>query len=96
MLRTAALTLSLSASLVSCQYLPKGPTAKVKNGTLLGVHSDVYNQDFFLGVPYAQPPVGSLRYRAPVGLNQSWFDAKPATANSAEVYNQNDHIQWLS
>lgn len=85
MLRTAALTLSLSAGLASCQYPPTGPTARVKNGTLLGVHSDAYDQDFFLGIPYAQPPVGSLRYRAPASLNSSWYDAKPATQNSAEV-----------
>jgi hypothetical protein len=85
MLRTAALTLSLSAGLVSCQYPSTGPTARVKNGTLLGLHSDAYDQDFFLGIPYAQPPVGNLRYRAPASLNQSWYDAKPATQNSAEV-----------
>jgi hypothetical protein len=85
MLRTAALTLSLSAGLASCQYPATGPTARVKNGTLLGVHSDAYDQDFFLGIPYAQPPVASLRYRAPASLNQSWHDAKPATQNSAEV-----------
>jgi hypothetical protein len=93
MMRAVALTLSVSASLARCQYPPTGPTARVKNGTLLGVHSDIYNQDFFLGIPYAQPPVGNLRYRAPASLNQSWFDARPATANSAEVYNGiNIHI----
>lgn len=86
MLRTAALTISLSASLASCYpYHSAAPTAHVKNGSYVGVHSDIYNQDFFLGVPFAQPPVGDLRYRAPASLNQSWTDVKPATANSAEV-----------
>lgn len=30
------------------------PTVTIKNGTIVGVHDTVYNQDYFLGVPYAQ------------------------------------------
>jgi hypothetical protein len=86
MLRIAALTLSLSASLVSCHpTTPAGPTVHTKNGTYMGLHSAEYNQDYFLGIKYAQPPVGNLRYRTPASLNQSWSDVKPATAYSAEV-----------
>jgi hypothetical protein len=86
MLRIVALTLSLSTSLVSCHpTAPAGPTVQVKNGTYVGLHSSEYNQDYFLGIKYAQPPVGDLRYRNPVALNQSWSDTKPATAYSAEV-----------
>jgi carboxylesterase type B len=85
MLRIAALTLSLSASLASCEYPVAAPTAHVKNGSYVGVHSTEYNQDYFLGVPFAQPPVGALRYRTPASLNQSWTDARPATAYSTEV-----------
>ncbi|KAL3455984.1 Alpha/Beta hydrolase protein [Aspergillus heterothallicus] len=44
----------------------------VKNGTLIGAYSSEYNQDFVLGIPYAQPPVGNLRYRHPQALNESW------------------------
>ena len=91
MLRTAAL-LSLSATLASCQYAAAAPTVQVKNGSYVGVHSTEYDQDFFLGVPFAQPPVGNLRYRNPVGLNQSWTDVKPATAYSTEV--RTDRLKW--
>jgi hypothetical protein len=95
MLRTAALTLSLSAGLATSHPYPAaGPTAHVKNGSYVGVHSDAYNQDFFLGVPFAQPPVGNLRYRAPASLNQSWTDVKPATVNSAEVSILSYHYSW--
>lgn len=30
------------------------PTVSVKNGTYSGVYSPQYDQDFFLGMPYAQ------------------------------------------
>lgn len=30
------------------------PTVTVLNGTYAGVYNDNYNQDFFLGIPYAQ------------------------------------------
>lgn len=85
MLRLAALALTLHASLASCNYHTEAPTVKVKNGTYLGHHSVEYNQDFFLGVPYAQPPVGGLRFRDPVSLNRSWTDARPATNYSGEA-----------
>ncbi|KAF3939760.1 Acetylcholinesterase [Dactylella cylindrospora] len=42
-----------------------GPTVKISNGTVKGIYSEPYQQDFFLGVPYAKPPVGSLRFRPP-------------------------------
>ncbi|KZM24684.1 uncharacterized protein EKO05_0007075 [Ascochyta rabiei] len=40
-------------------------SVKLKTGTLEGVFSEAYDQDFFLGVPYAKPPVGDLRFRRP-------------------------------
>ena len=63
--------LSLTA-IVSSTPTSKVPTARVKNGTLEGVHSSAYEQDFFLGVPYAQPPVNDLRFRQARSLNTSW------------------------
>ena len=38
------------------------PTVTVKNGSYAGVHNTYYNQDYFLGIPYAQvgPPHISL------------------------------------
>lgn len=60
------------------------PTAAVKNGTLVGEYNSFYDQEFFLGIPYAQPPVGDLRYRVPVPLNSSWDGTKTATEYSPE------------
>lgn len=56
-----------------------GPTAAVKNGSVIGVHSKEYQQDFFLGIPYAQPPVGELRFKNPQSLNTTY--AEPLCAD---------------
>ncbi|KAL3423106.1 carboxylesterase [Phlyctema vagabunda] len=54
------------------------PTVTLKNGTYTGRHNSYYNQDYFLGVPFALPPVNDLRFRAPQSLNTTWSSAKPA------------------
>ncbi|MCJ1474853.1 hypothetical protein MMC13_003513 [Lambiella insularis] len=55
------------------------PVATVLNGSYYGVHSASYNQDFFLGIPFAQPPVGDLRLRLPASLNTTWKQPRNAT-----------------
>jgi len=60
------------------------PTVQVKNGTYRGVRSEQYNQDFFLGIPYAQPPVGNLRFRQAQSLNASWDGVRDAVEYSKE------------
>ncbi|KAH9210120.1 triacylglycerol lipase [Leptodontidium sp. 2 PMI_412] len=63
------------------------PTATVKNGTFNGVYNAEYAQDFFLGIPYAQPPVGDLRFRNPAPLNTTWDGSTDATEFSSACYN---------
>ncbi|CAK7233418.1 hypothetical protein SCUCBS95973_008587 [Sporothrix curviconia] len=53
------------------------PTAAVRNGSYMGVSSPGYNQDFFLGIPYAQKPT---RFRHAESLNSTWDGAHEATA----------------
>ncbi|KIW10074.1 hypothetical protein PV08_11034 [Exophiala spinifera] len=83
-------TLSLPLGLVavptfSGRYgLGAAPLAHLQNGTYSGVHSPEYNQDFFLGLPFAQPPVGELRFRNPRPLDTSWSGVQQATEYSAE------------
>ncbi|RSL44922.1 hypothetical protein CEP54_014488 [Fusarium duplospermum] len=45
------------------------PTVSVKNGTYSGVYSPQYDQDFFLGMPYAQPPE---RFTLAKELDTTW------------------------
>ncbi|RKK36027.1 hypothetical protein BFJ66_g13698 [Fusarium oxysporum f. sp. cepae] len=58
------------------------PFATVKNGTYRGIHSNEYNQDFFLGIPFAEPPVGDLRFRNPRSYDKSWKGTRDANKYS--------------
>jgi carboxylesterase type B len=61
------------------------PLVNTMNGSYIGIHSPEYHQDFFLGVPYAQPPVNQLRFRIPQSLNSTWTGTRSAQEYSAEV-----------
>jgi carboxylesterase type B len=89
-LKAASLSLFASAA-VAVPYGTYGksagnetaPTVTIKNGTIEGVHSTQYNQDYFLGIPFAQPPVGTLRFRTPQSVNTSWTETRSAKEHSA-------------
>lgn len=75
---------SATAASLPTSYYPRvagsaAPAIKVRNGTYTGVHSEEFNQDFFLGIPYAQQPVGNLRFRVPQSLNETWDGERNAT-----------------
>lgn len=55
------------------------PTVTVQNGTYVGVYQPTYNQDLFLGVRYAQPPLGELRLARPEPLNETFTENQNAT-----------------
>ncbi|KAG3152134.1 hypothetical protein PI126_g10652 [Phytophthora idaei] len=70
------------------------PAVTVKNGSYYGVYQENYDQDLFLGMPYAQPPVGDLRFRIPESLNTTWSEPKNATEYSPECYGYGSD-QWV-
>jgi hypothetical protein len=72
----AFIALTLAAPTAGAQ----APTVIVKNGSYAGVHSGPYNQDFFLGIPFSQPPIGQLRLALPQSLNETWTGLHNATA----------------
>lgn len=47
-------------------------------GPIKGITSTVHNVDAFLGIPYAEPPVGDLRFAKPVAKKQ-WTEIYDAT-----------------
>ncbi|KFY98099.1 hypothetical protein V498_01652 [Pseudogymnoascus sp. VKM F-4517 (FW-2822)] len=53
------------------------PAIETQNGTICGAHLSTFSQDAFLGVPFAEPPVGNLRLRHPVSYNKTYtaYDA---------------------
>ncbi|KAI9736069.1 MAG: hypothetical protein M1818_006245 [Claussenomyces sp. TS43310] len=69
------------------------PTVALQNGSYYGVHSERYKQDFFLGIPFAQPPLGDLRLRQPASLNSSWTEIRNATEYSPACYGYGEDTQ---
>ena len=70
----AALT---AFTLATPAYSDNAPTVDAPAGVVKG-QSDG-SQNIFKGIPYATPPVGALRWKAPVPLPR-WRDVKNATA----------------
>ncbi|CAK7213773.1 hypothetical protein SEUCBS140593_001958 [Sporothrix eucalyptigena] len=83
-----ALAIGLLARSATCYpYSPATiPTVTVVNGSYTGLYNTHYDQDFFLGMPYAQPPVGDLRFRVAQPLDTTWNGTRNATQYSYECY----------
>ncbi|EMD65639.1 hypothetical protein COCSADRAFT_308058 [Bipolaris sorokiniana ND90Pr] len=71
---------ALATSLLATTAWAVGPTVTVLNGTYEGLHLPSFNQDVFLGIPYAQDTGGQNRFRVPQSLNATWNGTHPATA----------------
>lgn len=64
------------------------PQVVVQQGAYEGIYVAGYNQDLFLGIPYAQPPIGDLRFQNPEPLDTTFDEVRNATeyANSCVGY----------
>ena len=71
-----------SAMLISYTYThTKSPTVVLSDiGTVVGTTNATLGFDSFLGIPYAQPPAGPLRWRLPVPLTRDPSRVIQATA----------------
>ncbi|KAK0499005.1 extracellular triacylglycerol lipase precursor [Armillaria luteobubalina] len=82
--------LSLSAALVS-----SSPQVHLNRTTLVGRNITELKLDFFGGIPYAEPPLGSLRLRPPVlksHLNAGPFNASDFGLSCLQAGVDNDLI----
>ncbi|ROW05085.1 hypothetical protein VSDG_00587 [Cytospora chrysosperma] len=87
LLTGAAVLLAASGVLAGTKHGVPGPTVTIRNGTVIGKYVETYNQDLFLGIPFAQPPVGNLRFNAPQSVNETWTTPLNATAYGAHCIN---------
>ena len=70
-------SLALIALLGSCTSILAGsslPSVTIRNGTVIG--NSTGQVDSFIGIPYAQPPVGELRLRPPQTLQKHFGTLK--------------------
>ncbi|HEX3701472.1 MAG TPA: carboxylesterase family protein [Phenylobacterium sp.] len=75
-----ALALGLTAASSVAFAQAAGPVVKVKQGELAGASAD--GASSFLGIPYAAPPVGPLRWEPPAA-GPTWSGVRDATKPGA-------------
>lgn len=56
------------------------PVVSVRNGSYEGLYLPAFDQDVFLGMPYAQDTGGANRFRIPQSLDKAWDGARAAKA----------------
>lgn len=54
------------------------PVVTLSNGTYEGLQLLQFNQEVFLGIPYAQDTSGQNRFRIPQALNETWEGVRNA------------------
>ncbi|KAJ7507021.1 esterase 1 [Mycena galericulata] len=70
--------LSFVTSVAWFVFVNGAPTVQLGKTTVVGIDIPTLQQDFFGGIPYAEPPLGSLRLRPPVlktTLDSATFNA---------------------
>ncbi|MEB4675628.1 carboxylesterase/lipase family protein [Enterobacteriaceae bacterium G50] len=71
---------------------PSTPLAEIRQGTLLGLVDE--NIHLWRGIPFAQPPIGPLSWRAPRPV-QPWSGVRQADTFSASCWQNIDYCREL-
>ncbi|KAF1945094.1 alpha/beta-hydrolase [Clathrospora elynae] len=69
---------ALLTCLLATIVVAADPAVTVLNGTYEGLYLSSFDQDIFLGIPYAQSTGGLNRFRIPQSLNSTWNGTRPA------------------
>ena len=80
---SAAAVLSALLLAIPCRAAQTAPVVRIPQGTLAGIRQGPV--DAFLGIPYAAPPVGGNRWRAPQPAPR-WDGARPARRFAASCW----------
>ena len=80
------LTALVLPCLATALSVATSPTAEVKNGTVVGKHVREWEQEHFLGIPFAQPPVGQLRFARPKSIEKKFDGPLDATQYGYSCY----------
>lgn len=84
---TAAVSFCVAGSSVALAANPNQPTVAISQGTLAG-QIGANGVETFKGIPYAEPPVGDLRWKAPVAA-APWKGLRDASAFGASCIQPN-------
>ncbi|GJJ08180.1 hypothetical protein Clacol_002388 [Clathrus columnatus] len=75
-----SLTLTPSWAVLSAKSLPSNALdIKTSIGTFRGIANQTDNLEIWRGIPFAQPPVGNLRFKAPVSITTPFKDIQDAS-----------------
>lgn len=69
----------LWAALILAGVAVAEPRVTILNGTYSGLYLPNFQQDLFLGMPYAQDTGGQNRFRIPQSLTEAWNGTRAAT-----------------
>lgn len=67
-----------SVGSVTSSTVESAPTVDTTNGTYVGTYLECFDQDIFLGMRYAQSPLGSLRFVNPQPVNETFSEVREA------------------
>ncbi|KAI1386922.1 alpha/beta-hydrolase [Hypoxylon trugodes] len=71
---------SLFATILGRAGTVANPVVAVRNGSYEGLYLPAFDQDIFLGIPYAQDTGGANRFRIPQSLDETWDGIRNAKA----------------
>jgi carboxylesterase type B len=71
------------------------PIVNTSNGVYRGLYLPELNQKAFLGIPFAAPPIGDLRFAPPQPYEESWSGVRDATQYGYSCYGMGSFSEFL-